>query len=182
MGISTYQGMVLFLTYIIDFCFMLILITFQVGDGSDIPPFSKRKSQIKTKLMEHLDSATKLTSSYVDRRDLGELVHIFSHVKHNMGVEHLHFKNPPSLSSKIDRKTVRWMNMDEMQDVGITTGVKKIRQLVFKTLLQAKKRKITTTASSNVKRRTGVKTTSQVSDSLSTQSKPSKPISSFFQK
>lgn len=82
-------------------------------------------------------------SSSVERRDLGDLTHIFSHVKHHMGVEHVHFAAEPALlarsrsdtattagSSREDSSTIRWMTTHEMTQLGITTGVKKILSLV----------------------------------------------------
>ncbi|EEY55490.1 uncharacterized protein PITG_22191 [Phytophthora infestans T30-4] len=67
--------------------------------------------------------------SFSERRDLGELTHVFSHVKHHMGIEHVHFKSQPELSVESD--ALRWMTVAKMKQRGITTGVKKILQLVL---------------------------------------------------
>ncbi|GMF65909.1 unnamed protein product [Phytophthora lilii] len=72
---------------------------------------------------------TRSGKSIPERRDLGELTHIFSHVKHHMGIEHLHFESEPELQSPADE--LRWMTVAEMHKLGITTGVKKILQLVL---------------------------------------------------
>ncbi|KAJ0408887.1 hypothetical protein ATCC90586_005924 [Pythium insidiosum] len=72
-----------------------------VEDSDKIPPFTRRKSLIRSRLVGLFDSPSALsaTNPALERRDLGELVHIFSHVKHHMGVEHLHFScAPPALS------------------------------------------------------------------------------------
>jgi A/G-specific adenine glycosylase len=70
------------------------------------------------------------------RRDLGELTHVFSHVKHHMGVEHVHLASRPDRDLHTDDadadQPVRWMTTDEMGARGITTGVKKVLQLVLK--------------------------------------------------
>ncbi|GLE00988.1 hypothetical protein PINS_up009785 [Pythium insidiosum] len=108
----------------------------KVDDSDKVPPFSRRKTLIRSRLLELFESPSTIASSNdaLERRDLGELVHIFSHVKHHMGVEHLHFDAaPPPLSSAVSAaSTVRWMTVDDMHALGITTGVKKILQLVLK--------------------------------------------------
>uniref|UniRef100_M4BEK6 Adenine DNA glycosylase n=1 Tax=Hyaloperonospora arabidopsidis (strain Emoy2) TaxID=559515 RepID=M4BEK6_HYAAE len=105
----------------------------QISDGDTIPPFSKRKAFMDTRLSEVLEQSALSRSSklLVDRRNVGELTHVFSHVKHHMGIEHLHFKEEPELLSKAKSDDIRWMTVTEMQQLGITTGVKKIFNLVL---------------------------------------------------
>ena len=104
-----------------------------MSDGDTIPPYSKRKAFMDTRLMDFLESSAFSTSSksISDRRDVGELTHIFSHVKHHMGIEHLHFKSEPQLVADAKSEEVRWMTRAEMQQLGITTGVKKILERVL---------------------------------------------------
>jgi A/G-specific adenine glycosylase len=99
------------------------------------------------------------------RRDIGDLKHIFSHVTHHMGIEHIHFEQkdisspdtgtftfPPTIVQSKSSTTgceIRWMKIEEMQSLGITTGVHKILQRVL-----SKKEKVDTKKppSSQVKR------------------------------
>ncbi len=72
------------------------------------------------------------------------LEHIFSHVKHYMWVEvgeitgvdiaNLEWTTPSG-------KVVRWMNKDDMKQVGITSGVKKVLQFVEKSGAKSKSKK-----------------------------------------
>lgn len=109
-----------------------------MDDGDKIPAFAQRKKLMDARLSEILGSAVvattkpELSSALQQRRDLGELIHIFSHVKHHMGVEHLQFAAKPKLLSVASSESLRWMNTEEMQQLGITTGVKKILGLVAK--------------------------------------------------
>lgn len=116
---------------------------YQVNDGDKIPAFAQRKKlmdpELSTLMGKVLFKSTKSSRSFL-RRDLGELTHIFSHVKHHMGIEHLHFASKPSMLNAVNgdaddadaKKRIRWMNTAEMQQLGITTGVKKILGLVVK--------------------------------------------------
>ncbi|KAE9040009.1 hypothetical protein PR001_g1753 [Phytophthora rubi] len=105
----------------------------KMSDGDKIPPFSKRKTFMDARLTDLFGKAALARSgkSVPERRDLGELTHIFSHVKHHMGIEHLHFKSQPELLPATESDELRWMTVAEMQQLGITTGVKKILQLVL---------------------------------------------------
>ncbi|KAI9982947.1 hypothetical protein PInf_006751 [Phytophthora infestans] len=107
------------------------------------------------------------TISFSERRDLGELTHVFSHVKHHMGIEHVHFKSQPELSVESD--VLRWMTVAEMKQRGITTGVKKILQLV----LHPDK----ATGNSKAKTKAATSAVSHVTDG-----KRLKTIASFFKK
>lgn len=128
----------------------------QVADGDKVPVFTQRKKLMDARLVEIVGKDALTSSkrtrgdapSLQHRRDLGELTHIFSHVKHHMGIEHLHFASQPSVGFRVDSEgnggagdelvsssvssALRWMNADEMQQLGITTGVKKILGLVAK--------------------------------------------------
>ncbi|KAG7377106.1 hypothetical protein PHYPSEUDO_012156 [Phytophthora pseudosyringae] len=102
----------------------------KMSDGDKIPPYSKRKAFMDARLTDMFGKSA-LTVSPPERRDLGELTHIFSHVKHHMGVEHLHLTSPPELLPAAASDELRWMTATEMRQLGITTGVKKILQLVL---------------------------------------------------
>ncbi|KAG7394674.1 hypothetical protein PHYBOEH_004830 [Phytophthora boehmeriae] len=106
----------------------------KMSDGDKIPPFSKRKSFMDSRLADTLGKTALVRSdgkSIPERRDLGGLTHIFSHVKHHMGIEHMHFACQPALLPAAQLDELRWMTVAEMQQLGITTGVKKILQLVL---------------------------------------------------
>ncbi|RLN53178.1 hypothetical protein BBJ29_001728 [Phytophthora kernoviae] len=105
----------------------------KMSDGDKIPPFSKRKTFMDTRLTDTLGKAAlaHFGKSTPERRDLGELTHIFSHIKHHMGIEHMHFTSQLSLLPSAQSGELRWMTVAEMQQLGITTGVKKILQLVL---------------------------------------------------
>ncbi|RLN95840.1 hypothetical protein BBJ28_00013192 [Nothophytophthora sp. Chile5] len=108
--------------------------TVQMSDGDKIPPFSKRKAFMDARLTELLGKSvvSRKDKANPQRRDVGELTHIFSHVKHHMGIEHLHFKAKPELLPSDEAQGLRWMTLAEMQQLGITTGVKKILELVLR--------------------------------------------------
>ncbi|GMF31311.1 unnamed protein product [Phytophthora fragariaefolia] len=105
----------------------------QMSDGDKIPPFSKRKTFMDARLTDLFgqEALARSGQSICERRDVGELTHIFSHVKHHMGVEHLHFKSQPEFLAAVESDELRWMTVAEMRRLGITTGVKKILQLVL---------------------------------------------------
>ncbi|CAI5725774.1 unnamed protein product [Hyaloperonospora brassicae] len=105
----------------------------KISDGDTIPSFSKRKTFMDRRLSDLLGQSALSRSSNLleDRRDVGELTHVFSHVKHHMGIEHLHFKHEPKLLSTFESDEIRWMTVNEMQQLGITTGVKKILHLAL---------------------------------------------------
>ncbi|RLN72891.1 hypothetical protein BBJ28_00017834, partial [Nothophytophthora sp. Chile5] len=108
--------------------------TVQMSDGDKIPSFSKRKTFMDARLTELLgkSAVSRKDKANPQRRDIGELTHIFSHVKHHMGIEHLHFKTKPELLPSDEAQGLRWMTLAEMQQLGITTGVKKILELVLR--------------------------------------------------
>jgi A/G-specific adenine glycosylase len=128
-----------------------------MGDGDKIPPFSKRKTFMDARLAELFGKAalSRSSKSIPERRDVGELTHVFSHVKHHMGIEHLHFKAQAELLPAADADELRWMTVSEMQQLGITTGVKKILQLVLhpdKTKVKAKSSATSAVANRGTKR------------------------------
>lgn len=96
-------------------------------DGDEIPSFAERQKHMQSRLQELLGDEALKANSQLQRRDLGDLVHIFSHRKHHMGMEHLHFPNglPQPL---VDEERLQWLSRQEMAQLGITTGVKKILQ------------------------------------------------------
>ncbi|TMW62194.1 hypothetical protein Poli38472_009687 [Pythium oligandrum] len=173
----------------------------KVEDGDKIPAFTQRKTHMKSRLTDLFGDAAVFTAptsnakakthTLEHRQDLGELVHIFSHVKHHMGIEHLHFSEKPPLVVAIehDIADVRWMTLTEMNQLGITTGVKKILQLVFKA---AKTPAISTTSKTPKATRSSAKATTKSETqptprvsrkaAVEAPSKRVKTISSFFKK
>lgn len=114
--------------------------TVQIRDGDKVPPFAQRKKFMAARLQRLLGPQALAKPNVVHRRDLGELSHIFSHVKHHMGVEHLHLAAQPDHQSPTaegnddddkQERPLRWMTVQEMQTQGITTGVKKILRLAL---------------------------------------------------
>ena len=87
----------------------------------------------------------------ITRHDVIE--HIFSHVKHYMHVSHHivtdHGTGPDGWESHEGRQ-LRWMTMEELTQVGITTGVKKALQAVQGVGKNKTKRKTSRTAASKV--------------------------------
>ncbi|CAK4652266.1 unnamed protein product [Aphanomyces euteiches] len=97
-----------------------------------IPAYTERKPITNDQLASVLcTKADKLDALIVHRRDQGELVHVFSHVKHHMGIEEVQV-NWPDGKLLGDDSVARWMTSDDMKQVGITTGMKKVLQLVTK--------------------------------------------------
>ncbi|DBA00583.1 TPA: LOW QUALITY PROTEIN: hypothetical protein N0F65_007712 [Lagenidium giganteum] len=136
----------------------------KTADSDKVPPFTMRKTVITSRLTE-LFGSTKSTLQRAERRDLGDLTHIFSHVKHHMGIEHMHFRQRSAPFAVAPESGMRWMNLNDMQQLGITTGVKKILQLVTKSTE-------TTTVSSTTSTKPRRATTKQ------RQAKSSKPATS----
>ncbi|KAG1684292.1 hypothetical protein DVH05_011430 [Phytophthora capsici] len=144
----------------------------KMSDGDKIPPLSKRKTFMDARLSDTFAKSTLVQSSksIPERHDVGELTHIFSHVKHHMGIEHLHFKSQPELLPVAESDDLRWMTVAEMNRLGITTGVKKILQRV----LHPDKAKAKSKSKSS--------STSTVSHVAHGSGKRLKTISSFFRK
>ncbi|OWZ11099.1 A/G-specific adenine glycosylase [Phytophthora megakarya] len=125
-----------------------------MSDSDKIPSFSKRKTFMDARLAAIFGKSALIRSdqSIPERCDLGELAHIFSHVKHHMGIEHLHFTSKPQLLPEAEADELRWMTVAEMRQLGITTGVKKILQLVLHPdkAIKAKAKSRSTSAVSHV--------------------------------
>lgn len=178
-----------------------------MDDDDKIPSFTQRKKLMGPKLSallgKNVFTSTKsasTSSSSFQRRDLGELTHIFSHVKHHMGIEHLHFAAKPSLLKAINndnaddndddddgaKARLRWMNAAEMHQLGITTGVRKILSLVAKapvnTIVASPQTDVKVVAAASKKSRSGV-TRSHVAERASVSTtKRMKTLTSFFKK
>ncbi|KAG3018232.1 hypothetical protein PC121_g12314 [Phytophthora cactorum] len=149
----------------------------KMSDGDKIPSFSKRKTFMDSRLTDIFGKTALIRSGKLnpERRDLGELTHIFSHVKHHMGIEHLHFKSQPELLVAAESDELHWMTVAEMKQRGITTGVRKILQLVLhpdKVTSKTKKTKAKSTSSA----------TSTVPHVTHGRGKRLKTIASFFKK
>lgn len=116
-----------------------------MSDGDIVPAYAQR-TKLATPQLEQLLGKREISASNAARKDLGELTHIFSHVKHHMGIEHVHLSSSPSAPLNKAERELRWMTTDEMKAQGITTGVKKILQLVTKPAAAPKRRAKTTTS------------------------------------
>ena len=95
-------------------------------------PLRKRKKALDDLLLTLSGDSSDLGSC--KRRVLQDsLTHIFSHVRHIMWVESHHFAlDIPSLIGSSSREA-RWMTEEEMSQVGVTAGVKRILTAVHKT-------------------------------------------------
>ncbi|KAF1315756.1 A/g-specific adenine glycosylase, partial [Globisporangium splendens] len=169
----------------------------QKVDTSDkIPAFAQRKKLMQPRLSELLgEQATKTKQFQQQRRDLGELTHIFSHVKHHMGIEHLHFNSKPAVAAinamdadGSQKQQIRWMNAADMKQLGITTGVKKILNMITKAPLGASVAVSTAnsstkhSAASNLGAAASTAKASHVADGASASTKRFKTLTSFFKK
>uniref|UniRef100_K3X2X9 Adenine DNA glycosylase n=1 Tax=Globisporangium ultimum (strain ATCC 200006 / CBS 805.95 / DAOM BR144) TaxID=431595 RepID=K3X2X9_GLOUD len=169
----------------------------KVDAGDKIPAFAQRKKLMHPRLSELLgEQTTKFKQFQEQRRDLGELTHIFSHVKHHMGVEHLHFRSKPTVAvidtmDASQQQQIRWMNAADMKQLGITTGVKKILNMVTKAPLGASvvdavasssNSSSSTKRSAASKRGAAAKAPSHVADGASASTKRFKTLTSFFKK
>lgn len=101
--------------------------------------------------------------------------HIFSHVKHYLYVAHHTISEemavPESWESSEGRQ-LRWMTMDELAQVGITTGVKKVLQAVQRVGKTKTKRKSSGTATTKAR--------SAASESQSAGDKKQRTLKDFF--
>eukprot|EP00743_Colponemidia_sp_Colp-15_P005771 GILK01006203.1.p1 GENE.GILK01006203.1~~GILK01006203.1.p1 ORF type:complete len:636 (-),score=153.59 GILK01006203.1:24-1892(-) len=61
------------------------------------------------------------------RAEIGNIEHVFSHLRHNLMVERIVAKGLSSVEAETDR--YRWISADQLHTVGITTGVKKVLAL-----------------------------------------------------
>ena len=95
---------------------------------------SLSKLLIKDLFLDHPNDDIATTISDLSRHAKKEpLEHIFSHVRHHMWIEvgHLYADLGNDLEwTTISGKQMQWMNKNDMKEVGITSGVKKILQAV----------------------------------------------------
>ncbi len=74
------------------------------------------------------------------RKDVGVVSHIFTHLNHSYFIELIQLDsscNVDTIPSGEGDGTIKWMSVEEMEEVGITTGEKKIFKLVEKGLKRA---------------------------------------------
>ncbi|OQR94914.1 A/G-specific adenine DNA glycosylase-like isoform X1 [Achlya hypogyna] len=138
---------------------------FKISDDDEIPSYKARQDFSNTQLMALFDlTSMKAIEPFMQsREDKGELVHIFSHVKHHMGVEHVALV--PSKDFKaLFPPVYTWMTAAKLAEAGITTGMKKVMQLLEKTKPAKKTKAPREPASRKVKCKV----------------EPSAPITSFF--
>ena len=94
------------------------------------------RSKALTAFLSSLVSTSEVMASAIKdgkRIRLQESVeHIFSHVRHTMWIEHGALEDccKETLWTATDGKEVRWMSKDDMEKVGVTSGVKKILKTV----------------------------------------------------
>ncbi|OQR99573.1 hypothetical protein THRCLA_06456 [Thraustotheca clavata] len=123
----------------------------KISDDGEIPNYSKRKEYSDVQLLSLFDlTSMKAIESYLkSRQDKGELIHIFSHVKHHMGIEHIQLDESSKLDS-IFPTTYSWLTQEDLTKSGLTTGMKKVLGL----LNPSKRAKQTSRSSRNVKCKT----------------------------
>ncbi|RHY98958.1 hypothetical protein DYB37_010269 [Aphanomyces astaci] len=89
-----------------------------VEESDTIPDYSSRMVWAKADISNALNVLPdQLEALIVHRQDLGELVHVFSHVKHHMGVEEVQVALPDGASVPVESSTMRWMTCDDMAEV-----------------------------------------------------------------
>jgi len=97
------------------------------------PTLSHRKAAIDKHLIKSCAfSSTSLANA--SRRTVGHVVHVFSHIRHTMMVEAIHLASRSSPESELETKQqnakqrlqLRWLTVQDMKSVGLTTGVKKV--------------------------------------------------------
>ena len=95
---------------------------------------SLSKLLVQDLFLDHPNDNIATTISDLSRHAKKEpLEHIFSHVRHHMWIEvgNLYVDLGSDLEwTTISGKQMRWMNKNDMKEVGITSGVKKILQAV----------------------------------------------------
>ncbi|KAL7566749.1 hypothetical protein ACA910_017797 [Epithemia clementina (nom. ined.)] len=92
------------------------------------------------------------------------LEHIFSHVRHTMWIEHAniddshhHKLTNEEMISSTTGCTARWMTESDMQNVGVTSGVKKILNTVRKATVNNNKQRPGTSTATSTRRRKRIK-------------------------
>lgn len=108
--------------------------------SNDVPVIAKqtRKKALDTFVKELRSGKDKGAHSsgfhVVKRSHVSEtpIVHVFSHVRHTMWIEHAHLDVKPETYDWVDvsGREVRWMRESEMSQVGVTSGVRKVLSAV----------------------------------------------------
>ena len=112
----------------------------KVKDGKEKKGKTKSNSVIEVPIVDPIKRSEALDSyirSIVDesiavqkRKQINDapITHVFSHVCHTMWIEHNHINDEIMLEGwKLENgREARWMTEDDMKNVGVTSGVKKI--------------------------------------------------------
>ncbi|EQC25083.1 hypothetical protein SDRG_17036 [Saprolegnia diclina VS20] len=103
----------------------------KMADDDVIPAYKARQNVSNDQLCELFGLTTmKAIVPYLESRaDKGDLVHIFSHVKHHMGVEHVQL-TPNEALATLFPPAYAWMTPAKLAEAGVTTGMKKVMQLL----------------------------------------------------
>ena len=105
--------------------------------SSSAPPLQRRQQLLDALLASHLPAAS--LSSCTARRSIGSLVHVFSHRRHLMQVEAMTVMAAPAAAEeRMGEKEEQqrrerehgWMTEEGMLRVGLTTGQRKVLQLL----------------------------------------------------
>ncbi|ETV96522.1 A/G-specific adenine glycosylase, variant 1 [Aphanomyces invadans] len=116
-------------------------------DSDNVSDYAMRRTWANDGIATALSIRPETLEGLIVRRcDRGELVHVFSHVKHHMGVEEVEV-DWPGVTKQLESPMVRWMSCQDMAEVGITTGMKKVLNLVVKA--DSKARAVTRHAASS---------------------------------
>ncbi|CAO3613233.1 unnamed protein product [Mucor fragilis] len=115
---------------------------------------NKSTQFLRTKYQLELDQPT--------RHDLGNVVHLFSHIRKVYHIEWLQYQQDDQDLMDVDEGQVKWVTLEELKASPIPTGLKKALKLL---------EKFKTTTSTPLKKKVAVKKTMKTAD-----------ISSFFMK
>ena len=70
------------------------------------------------------------------RTDKGSLTHIFSHIKHHMGIESIETRK-----INVPDEIGAWMTIEQVHGLGLTTGMRKVLgKVVLKKIISKRKR------------------------------------------
>ena len=107
------------------------------GLSSHTEPGGESKSRGDARATNHKESRDNTTS--IGPRSVGQVVHVFSHIRQTMAVEHLvvtlegeAVENGGGEGSKGDSPEWRWVQSSDMEAAGLTSGVRKVYDLVLK--------------------------------------------------
>lgn len=109
-----------------------------MGAGSKVPEYEDRAKSCEKLLTASLGDSVKELLNKAARQDGGELLHVFSHIKHYMGIELIVL---PGNTLPTVPPCATWMTMDMLNEVGLTTGMKKVHSKVIKLLRNTKRQK-----------------------------------------